>query len=357
MNRYWRASLVIAWAALSGCSDGGQSATGSGGTGTTGAGTGPTNSAGNTSAGSTSGGSASGGSTTGGSTTAGSSSGGSVSGGTSTGGASGGTGGSGVSGGSNAGSGGSSAGGTNAAGSGGAGGTNGGSAGAGGGGSTLPKRVLLYDYNATPTIPTTPQQITFLKTQFMTWGYEVDESKDPADINATKLAMYGAVGMVNTCFTPFGSGMGTAQTTALKAFVEGGGGLFGFHCASVAFQGANPVNPYNELLGGRAASDNFDGKSSCSKTTEAHVSTAMLPDTFDFTGNLDNEDYTAPDTKILVKCKWSGMGMKEVPVSWYRTAGKGRVFYTNFVKVDKDLSDATLGTKHVIPALSWVLGR
>jgi type 1 glutamine amidotransferase len=167
--------------------------------------------------------------------------------------------------------------------------------------------------------------------------------------------------MINTCFEPFGMGkMGETQTAALKAFVESnGGGLFGTHCASVTFQSANPPNAYNVLLGGRGGKDNFDGKSACSTTAEAHVSTAMLPATFEFNGNLDNADYVADDTKVLVKCKWSGAAPKdkETAVSWYRTAGKGRVFYTNFAKIDADLSDATLGQKHILLGLGWTLGR
>lgn len=251
-------------------------------------------------------------------------------------------------------------GGTSNAGSGGAAGASGsgGAGGAGGGGSTLPKRVLLYDFNSTPTIPTTPQQLTFLKNQLMTWGYESTVSEQPSDISTANLAKFGAVAMINTCFEPFGKNQtGDAQTAALKAFVEAGGGLFGTHCASVTFQSAQPPNPYNELLGGRAGKDNFDGKSACTTTSEAHVSTAMLPAMFDFNGNIDNEDYIAPDTKVLVKCTWSGGSKKETAVSWYRTPGKGRVFYTNFAKVDSDLSDATLGQKHILLALSWVIGR
>jgi type 1 glutamine amidotransferase len=245
-----------------------------------------------------------------------------------------------------------------AGGSAGAAGAAGGSAGAAGSGSTLPKRVLLYDFNSTPTIPTTPQQLTFLKNQLQMWGYESVVSEQPSDISTANLAQFGAVAMINTCFEPFGKNQtGDAQTAALKTFVEGGGGLFGTHCTSVTFQSAQPPNPFNDVLGGRAGKDNFDGKSACVTTAEAHVSTAMLPATFDFTGNIDNEDYIAADTKVLVKCTWSGGLKKETAVSWSRTPGKGRVFYTNFAKVDSDLSDATLGAKHILLGLSWVIGR
>ena len=234
-----------------------------------------------------------------------------------------------------------------------------GSAGAGGDSnmSPLPKRVLLY-HHSTIVLPTVPAQLTLLKNQLMTWGYEVEDSEKPDDINSTNLARFGGVAMINTCFDPFGTGnAGETQTAALTAFVAAGGGLFGTHCASVTFQAAEPPNPYNALIGGRGGHGYFDGKSACRTTAEAHVTTAMLPASFEFNGNLDNADYVAPDTKVLVMCKWSGGDMKDTAVSWYRTPGKGRVFYTNFAKIDADLSDATLGPKHILVGLGWVLGR
>jgi Trehalose utilisation len=258
-------------------------------------------------------------------------------------------------GGTNAGAGGASLGGSG--GSGGAGGSAAGAGGAGGAANpTLPKRVLLYHFS-TLVIDTLAEQLTTLKTQLMTWGYEVEDSVNPDDISGTNLARFGGVAMINTCFEPFGKGKtGEAQTAALKAFVENGGGLFGTHCASVTFQAAEPPNAYNSVIGGRGGHGSFDGKSAC-RTTEAHVTTTMLPATFDFTGNLDNADFLAEDSKVLVKCKWSGGDMKDTAVSWYRTPGKGRVFYTNFAKISADLTDATLGQKHILLGLGWALGR
>jgi type 1 glutamine amidotransferase len=140
--------------------------------------------------------------------------------------------------------------------------------------------------------------------------------------------------------------------------VEAGGGLFGTHCASVTFQTANPPNAYNQLIGGRGGDGYFDGTSNCTKTAEAHPSTALLPATFDYVGNLDNADFLGPDTKVLVQCKWTGGDKKLAPVSWYRTAGKGRVFYTNFAKEAVDLqASSTLADNHIFAGLGWVLGR
>jgi type 1 glutamine amidotransferase len=243
----------------------------------------------------------------------------------------------------------------------GAGAGSGGSAGAGGaagGGNepALPKRVLLYHFS-TLVIDSVPAQLTYLQAQLEGWGFEVETSDDPADIATANLARFGGVGMINTCFEPFGMGKsGDAETTALSSFVAAGGGLFGTHCATVTFQSAEPPHAYNAVIGGRGGHGFFGGTSACRKTTEQHPTSEMLPATFDYTGNLDNADYVAPDTKVLVMCKWSGGDMKDTAVSWYRTPGMGRVFYTNFAKEDADLKDTTLGAKHVLLGLRWVLG-
>jgi uncharacterized protein len=227
----------------------------------------------------------------------------------------------------------------------------------GGTGPMLPKRVLLYHFS-TLDIASVPAQLTFLTDQLTAWGYEAEDSVDPADLSAESLAKFGAVAMINTCFEPFGENKpGEPEAAALKTFVENGGGLFGTHCASVTFQSANPPHPYNVLLGGRGGGGNFNGTSACRTTEEVHVTSQMLPATFDYMGDLDNADYVADDAKVLVKCKWSGGAQKDTAVSWYRTPGKGRVFFTNFAKEDKDLNDATLGAKHILLGLSWALGR
>lgn len=243
---------------------------------------------------------------------------------------------------------------------GGAGASTGGSGGAGGSAGdanepTLPKRVLLYHFS-TLVIDSLPAQLSLLKSELEGAGFEVVDSVDPADFSAANLATFGGVAMINTCFEPFGAGQsGENEAAALATFVENGGGLFGTHCASVTFQSASPAHPYNAVIGGRGNDGFFDGTSACRKTSEQHPTSAMLPATFDYTGNLDNADYVAPDSKVLVMCKWSGGAMKETAVSWYRTPGKGRVFYTNFAKEAVDYDHATIGDQHVLSGLRWTL--
>lgn len=218
-----------------------------------------------------------------------------------------------------------------------------------------PARVLLYHFS-TLDIPSVPQQLTALTTQLAIRGYDVDTSEDPAVFSDENLTKYAAVGMINTCFSPFGANNdGATQGQVLQRFLQDGGGLFGTHCADVTFQSANPPALYNQLLGGRASTSNFEGTSQCRKVAE-HPTTAGLPETFSYEGNLDGTNYIADDTEVLVHCKWDNGNGQDVAVSWVRNEGPGRVFFSNFAKVDKDLTDSTIGEPHLIAGLFWVLG-
>lgn len=219
----------------------------------------------------------------------------------------------------------------------------------------MPRRVLLYSFS-TFAIASVPAQLSILSNKLQEWQYEVEMSQDPAKITDSSLARYAAVAMVNTCFFPFGSGAsGIAEAGALQRFLRRGGGLFGTHCADVTYQSANPPALYNELIGGRGNNGFFEGTSACRRLAE-HPSVAGLPDSFDYTGNLDNVDFIASSSVVVVKCTWpTGV---EVPVSWYRSEGLGRVFFTGFGKEDADLvAGTTLADQHIMPALGWILRR
>jgi uncharacterized protein len=224
--------------------------------------------------------------------------------------------------------------------------------------SSLPARVLLYYLGAVPTISSQSimAQLAFYAQTLTGWGFASDQSVDPTTISDSNLQHYAALAMVNTCFAPFGMGQpDTPQSQAIQAFLRRGGGLFGTHCADVTFAGQNPPALYNQLIGGRGGNGFFQGQNNCRKLAD-HPSTAALAATFSFTGNLDNTDFLAADSTVLVKCTWVTPNGADVNVSWYRTEGAGRVFYTDFAKVEGDLHDPVIGP-HVTAGLSWVLQR
>jgi type 1 glutamine amidotransferase len=225
-------------------------------------------------------------------------------------------------------------------------------------GIVLPARVLLYHFNsAAGGVPDEPAQLDFFKQLLAGWGYASDDSIDPSVFTDDSLSAYAAVAMINTCFSPFGNGDdGAVESAALQRFLTRGGGLFGTHCAAVTFQAVSPPPLYNQLFGGQEGNGFFDGASACRKIG-THPTIDALPATFNFTGNLDNNQYLFPTTTITLRCQWQAGAMRDVAVSWVRTEGAGRVFYTNLGKVASDLSDPVLGAKHIVPGLAWVLRR
>jgi type 1 glutamine amidotransferase len=247
-------------------------------------------------------------------------------------------------------------------GTGGSSGTAGASGTAGGGGTAgsgndRPARVLLYHFS-TLDIPSVPQQLDILEAKLESWSYEVERSEDPAAFSDQNLERFAAVGMINTCFYPFGANNSTGdpEAQALQRFLQDGGGLFGTHCADVTFQSAASPVLYNRLLGGRASSEYFEGQSEC-RTDGEHATIAALPATFGYQGNLDNTNFIADDSQVLVRCTWGDAEGTDVAVSWVRMEGSGRVFFTGFGKVAADLSNETIGEDHILSGLAWVLSR
>ena len=220
----------------------------------------------------------------------------------------------------------------------------------------LPAKVLLYHFS-TLVIDTVPAQLTFFENLLAGWGYATDDSVDPGKFTDEGLGAYAAVAMINTCFFPFGAQKdGGPESAALQRFLTRGGGLFGTHCAAVTFQSTSPPPLYNHLIGGQGGDGFFDGTSACRKLG-THPTIDALPATFDFMGNLDNNEALDPTSTILLRCKWDAGDMKDVAVSWVRAEGLGRVFYTDLGKVAADLTDPVLGAEHIVPGLAWVLRR
>lgn len=225
--------------------------------------------------------------------------------------------------------------------------------------SARPARVLLYWFSKGGNVdPSVPMQITDYKQKLMGWQYTVDDSQDPSVFTDANLAKYAAVGMINNCYSPFGvtgsqDNKGTAQAQALESFVKQGGGLFGTHCADVTDTGVDPI--YNQVLGGKAIQgDYYDGAMMCQRMG-THSTIMALPDMFTYNGNLDHANANS-DSTVVVHCKFGGGKNVDTPVSWVRTEGAGRVFFTSFGKFERDLTDATIGP-HIYAGLAWVLGR
>jgi hypothetical protein len=177
----------------------------------------------------------------------------------------------------------------------------------------------------------------------------------PADFAPGALAPYGAVVLVATSGQPMGA-PGTQEIQTLIDFVQAGGGLVAIEDASHSYDGDFPPvsAPYIALIGGDFNGHTGFGAGTCAPMG-SHPSNAMLPATF----AIDDEVYyfknMAADVQVVLQCENTGAAPR--PISWVRTQGAGRVFYTALGHADPSWTTGPLVPDHILPALLWTMGR
>jgi type 1 glutamine amidotransferase len=146
------------------------------------------------------------------------------------------------------------------------------------------------------------------------------------------------------------------QIQTLIDFVEAGGGLVAIEDASHSYDGDFPPAsaPYIGLIGGDFNGHTGFGPGTCG-TVGSHPTNTMLPATFAITDEVYYFKQAAPDIQVVLECENPGAAPR--PVSWVRTQGAGRVFYTALGHADASWTAGPLVPDHVIPALLWSMGR
>ena len=150
-------------------------------------------------------------------------------------------------------------------------------------------------------------------------------------------------------------GLSPTAKDKLLAFVRGGGGFVGLHCAADSHPG---WDEYTTMLGGRFDSHPPFGDVSVQLTSDAHDHpvTAGLPDRW----TLRDEFYHLKDLELgdatLLMTGISPQGGERRPVTWAKPYGHGRVVYTILGHGPDTMSDARY-RQLVAQALLWAAGR
>jgi len=151
-------------------------------------------------------------------------------------------------------------------------------------------------------------------------------------------------------------GLSPTAKDKLLAFVRGGGGFVGLHCAADSHPG---WDGYVEMLGGRFESHPPYGEVTVQLTPSApsHPVTRGLPDRW----VLKDEFYHLQDlhldgaTLLMTGVSPAG-GEKALPVTWAKPYGQGRVVYTSLGHGPDAERDARV--QHLVAqALLWAGGR
>jgi type 1 glutamine amidotransferase len=178
-------------------------------------------------------------------------------------------------------------------------------------------------------------------------GLVTEQSEDTAKFAPATLSQYAAVILLATSGEPLGT-PGTMQIQTLIDFVRAGGGLVAIEDANHAYD--NSV-PYISLIGGDFNGHSAFGPDTCYKDGN-HPSVAMLPASFAVTDEIYYFSKFSADNQVVLRC-----GSDKRPISWVRTEGAGRVFYTALGHGDASWNNPPLVDGHVIPALLWTIGR
>jgi type 1 glutamine amidotransferase len=197
-----------------------------------------------------------------------------------------------------------------------------------------------------------------------TGAFQIDLADTYDVFTKENLAKYDLVLLNNTTHMKFPE---ASQLNAFLDFVSGGKGLAGFHAASDNF-GRHPEAL--SMVGGI-----FNGHPWGAGGTWAfklddpeHVLNAA----FDGSGfwHQDEIYQYKPDSyagtenlRVLVSLDMSkepvsgriNDGPREVPVSWVRTAGEGRVFYTNFGHREETFQNPSI-VRHMLDGIQYALG-
>ena len=197
-----------------------------------------------------------------------------------------------------------------------------------------------------------------------TGAFQVDLADTYDVFSKENLANYDAILLNNTTHMKFPT---SEHEKAFIDFIESGKGLAGFHAASDNF-GQHPA--CRALVGGQFNGHPWGagGEWAFKLDDPDHV----LNRAFESKGFWHRDEiyqykpdsYVGPETlRLLVSLDMSKKqvserindGPREVPVSWVRRAGQGRVFYTNFGHREDTFWNPVV-LKHMCDGIQYALG-
>ncbi len=184
-------------------------------------------------------------------------------------------------------------------------------------------------------------------------GFAVDATEDAGRISGDGLDPYRAVVFLSTT----GDFLAAAEQTALRRFVDRGGGWVGIHAAADAERG---WPWYEQLVGARFARHPAVQPATIHVTDRHHPATAPLPAVWHRTDEwYEFERNPRPRVHVLAtldEATYQGGGMgADHPIAWCHTVGAGRAFYTALGHTTESFSEPRF-LDHLLGAIRWAAG-
>jgi hypothetical protein len=191
--------------------------------------------------------------------------------------------------------------------------------------------------------------------------FTVDYARKDEDIAAkmTASALKGYAGFI------FANTTGILPLPDKEAFlneIRGGKAFIGMHSASDTFHGekGGPVDPFIVLLGGEFQGHGAQAGVECLVLDTKHPSTKHLGESYCIEQEeiylLKNYDRTkVRDLLVLDKHPNKKSERGHFPVSWCKTEGQGKVFYTTLGHRE-DVWENPRYQEHILGGIKWALG-
>ena len=229
-----------------------------------------------------------------------------------------------------------------------------GAGGAGQPGTGTGGKVLIYTNSTGFRHVSIEPEAEALRLALTAQGFSPEVSADPARFSTAGLAGLRGIVLVSTTGKSLGD-PGTEAIAALDAFVQGGGALIGFHAASSTFY--DPGTAYTRLIGGKFVNHPGSVRQATCFPEGTHPSSAKLPPSFQTKDEIYVMDHTRNDNQVVLRCA-ALTGPEKLPIAWYRSEGKGRVFYSALGHNAEDFAPTSfLMRDHFLAGALWALGR
>jgi hypothetical protein len=180
-------------------------------------------------------------------------------------------------------------------------------------------------------------------------GATVRATEDPGDLTVDGLRDVGAVVFLNTS----GEVLGDAQRAALTAYLGGGGGFAGVHCAAHT----EPTWPfYGELVGARFVRHPEVQPAEIRVADRDHPATSHLADPWPRVDEWYDFERLPEGVRILLRvdeASYTGGAMgADHPLAWCREIGGGRSFYTALGHTSGSYDEPAL-RRHLWGGIRW----
>ncbi|MBL6713172.1 MAG: ThuA domain-containing protein [Pirellulales bacterium] len=192
--------------------------------------------------------------------------------------------------------------------------------------------------------------------------FHVDYLRQPAgeDVFAKAFAPESLAEFDGVIFASTTGELPIPDLDGFLAWVKSGKAFIGMHAASDTLKSSDA---YVEMIGGHFAGHpwNAGGEHAFVVHEPSHRLSSMVPERFRWKDEIYQYDlrYNPENLRVLVSLDMTASTPKEpwhVPVSWVRTCGEGRVFYTNFGHNSETWQEAAY-QQHLIEGIRWALGR